>query len=313
MNTSTAPLAPLVSIALCSYNTGPFLQPLLESLLNQTWRPIEIVCCDDGSTDGTRDILAKFVQDHPALVRLYLNEENIGYIKNFEKALSLCKGKYIAIADHDDIWKANKVQALVENIGDNLLMYSDSEYIDEKGMQMNRQLTTKFNLHNHPDPRSFIFGNTVWGHSVLLKASLLEYALPIPAEAPYDTWLGFVAANVGSVGYLPQVLTSWRQHENSFSSIFYDKKQKHKNTLFEEWKKNLQWIRILKNFKHNRHPAFFSTLEKYFGEKNERAFAWPLFFFLVKNHAVLLNVWRRSAVSRINEFRKMARGVRERK
>src|ERR1700738_2723794 len=96
--------SPIVSVALCTYNSGPYLKPLLESLLAQTWRPLEIVCSDDHSSDGTWEILEHYQSMHPYIFRIYRNEKNLGYIKNFERSLFLSKGEFIALADHDDIW-----------------------------------------------------------------------------------------------------------------------------------------------------------------------------------------------------------------
>ena len=115
-------MTPLVSIALCTYNAGDFLAPLLESLLNQTWTNTEIVCCDDKSTDDTVKTLERFHHQFPGKFRIYVNDTNLGYIKNFEKCLGLCSGELIAIADHDDIWKPHKLETLVNALGDALLV-----------------------------------------------------------------------------------------------------------------------------------------------------------------------------------------------
>ena len=100
--------SPLVSIALCTYNGEVFLQEQLNSLLNQTYTTIEIIAVDDASTDSTRSILEKKASTDSRL-KVFINEKNIGYNKNFEKAISLCSGDFIAISDQDDIWEAEKI------------------------------------------------------------------------------------------------------------------------------------------------------------------------------------------------------------
>ena len=78
-----------ISVALCSYNGSKFIHLQLQSIINQTRQPDEIVICDDGSTDGTCGILEGFAQAHPNLIRYYKNVSNLGYSNNFGKAISL--------------------------------------------------------------------------------------------------------------------------------------------------------------------------------------------------------------------------------
>jgi len=83
---------PLVSIALCTYNGSKYLMEQLNSLSGQTYKNLEIVIVDDGSSDGTIELLRQYTIDSYLNIKIYLNHENLGYIKNFEKAISLCNG-----------------------------------------------------------------------------------------------------------------------------------------------------------------------------------------------------------------------------
>ena len=78
---------PLISIVLCTYNGAKYLDAQMQSLLNQTYQNIEIIISDDCSTDGTLELLQKYTEN--SSVHLHINSENIGYSKNFEKALLL--------------------------------------------------------------------------------------------------------------------------------------------------------------------------------------------------------------------------------
>src|SRR3569833_676088 len=122
---------PLVSIALCTYNGQEFLSPQLDSLLSQDYYNIEIVVIDDCSTDNTWHILQQYANEDKR-VKLHRNERNIGNIHNFERAIKLCKDELIALADQDDIWESVKIKTLAEAIGDNILVYHNSDFIDEK-------------------------------------------------------------------------------------------------------------------------------------------------------------------------------------
>src|SRR5581483_6393778 len=102
---------PLVSIALCTYNGEKFLRKQLDSLLLQDYNNIEIIIVDDRSTDNTWHIVQEYAKKDTRIFA-YRNHQNIGYIRNFEKAILLCRGDYIALADQDDIRESRKIQIL---------------------------------------------------------------------------------------------------------------------------------------------------------------------------------------------------------
>ncbi|MDZ4793337.1 MAG: glycosyltransferase [Bacteroidota bacterium] len=306
-------MQPLVSIALCTYNTGPFLVPLLNSLLQQSWENTEIVCCDDKSSDDTVKTLEKFQLQYPGRIWLYQNETNLGYIKNFEQCLSLCSGEWIALADHDDSWMPKKLETLVKAIGDAMLVYSDSVLINEAGNETGKKISDRFRLHDRPHPNAFAFYDFTWGHTMLLRKELLEYALPIPANMPYDTWLAYTAASISTIRYVNETLTGWRQHDYSFTAVMYQKNKQRgetKNRKYEEYAEKLERIQLLKNNNYCANKAFMEDLYSYY-ESVQRGFSWKLFFFLTRYQKTLFPIWRRSYISKLNEFRKMARRVKK--
>ena len=92
------------SVALCTYDGARYLTDQLDSFISQVRRPDELIICDDASTDESLDIIMSFAMHAPFPVRIYRNEHNLGFIKNFEKAIQLCDGDIIALADQDDVW-----------------------------------------------------------------------------------------------------------------------------------------------------------------------------------------------------------------
>lgn len=96
---------PLVSVCIITYRHEKYIRQSIESALEQrlncTW---EIIIADDYSPDGTRDILLEYKQKYPDLIRLLLQEKNVGGGRNFTDLLSAAKGKYIAYLEGDDYW-----------------------------------------------------------------------------------------------------------------------------------------------------------------------------------------------------------------
>src|SRR5690606_28939344 len=104
----------LISVALCTYNGDHFLEEQLDSIMLQDYPYKEIVISDDCSADRTWEILKTYRDRYPGQIRLYRNEQNLGYNRNFEIVLSHCRGDYIAISDQDDIWLPHKLSSLLK-------------------------------------------------------------------------------------------------------------------------------------------------------------------------------------------------------
>jgi len=202
---------PLVSIALTTYNGARYLAAQMESLLAQSYPQIEIVVSDDGSTDGTRELLAAYARQHPRIRVLEVNG-NLGFNRNFARCFAACRGELISPCDQDDIWHPEKTWRLVQALGDATLVYANSRYIDSEGRPLQRQLSDEVRMVGGSDPRAFLFGNCVSGHAMLFHRSLVAAAGEFPPAVYFDWWLAFVAANVGRVAYLDEVLVDYRRH-----------------------------------------------------------------------------------------------------
>src|ERR1051326_9204347 len=123
-----------LSIALCTYNGAVYLKEQLESIAAQTRRPDELVISDDQSTDNTLRVIEEFAPTAGFPVRLSVNESNLGTPKNFEKAISLCRGDVIVLSDQDDVWHPDKLES-VERVFESKpqlsLVFSNAELVDE--------------------------------------------------------------------------------------------------------------------------------------------------------------------------------------
>ena len=209
---------PLVSIALCTYNGAKYLAGQLDSLVNQTYQSTEIVVVDDCSTDETFAVLTAYAAKYSQF-KIYQNEENLGFTGNFERAVKLCSGDLIALCDQDDTWLPEKIELQVNAIADNMLVYHDSEFVNESGVPMGKKMSDIMNFYRGDEPEAFLFFNCVSGHAVLMKRELLDYALPLKKGFFHDWWLAYVATNVGKIDFIPKCLVLYRQHEKSDTNI----------------------------------------------------------------------------------------------
>ena len=103
-----------ISVAMTTYNGAKFLAAQLQSLLDQTRQPDEVVICDDRSQDDTVEIAKRFISenrlDH---WRVLENGTNLGYVRNFRRAMAAATGDIVFLSDQDDIWCADKLAVML--------------------------------------------------------------------------------------------------------------------------------------------------------------------------------------------------------
>lgn len=245
---------PLISIGLCTYNGESFLREQLDSLTKQTFRPLEIRIRDDRSEDDTVSIIREF-QSKYSFIHLIQNPKRLGLQKNFETVFQDCTGDFIAPCDQDDIWHSDKLEKLYKFIEGHEIAYHDSLLIDESGKPMDYRMSDKFQLGNWNQQEPFLFFNCISGHSMLFRKSILEVALPIPETGFYDHWLAFVALGSGSIGYCPEVLVNYRQHQTNQTDLLGKKK---KLTGFERAQLRILrencWLEVCSEFTGTKNP-----------------------------------------------------------
>ena len=130
-----------LSVALCTYNGSKFIEQQINSILNQTIKVDEIIVCDDTSSDATVSILKKLQVTHPCIV-IIENEINLRSTKNFEKAIQLCSGDYIFLADQDDLWNTEKVAKTLAIFKENPTaegVFTNADLIDDNGTKLSHK------------------------------------------------------------------------------------------------------------------------------------------------------------------------------
>ena len=105
-----------VAVAMALYNGAKFIEEQLDCIRLQSQKVDRVVMCDDGSKDDTVNIVKKYIEkyDLAETWSLHINEQNLGYIKNFYKAMTLCEEDLIFLADQDDIWELDKIENMTQ-------------------------------------------------------------------------------------------------------------------------------------------------------------------------------------------------------
>ncbi|WP_310587707.1 glycosyltransferase [Dyadobacter fanqingshengii] len=221
---------------------------------NQSHSHLEIVAVDDCSVDSSWHILSEYKRRYPCF-RIYQNESNLGHTKNFEKALSLCNGEFIALCDQDDIWHYDKLKLQLANIATHQLIYHDSAFMDHYGNLINKKMSDVINLYSGDNSNVFLFLNCVSGHSCFFRKTLLDVILPFHPNHFHDHWIAYVAANIGTVHYISECLVNYRQHPDSSTDILNKRKildrHYHENRDIKKLEKELYCIQKKRKSKRN--------------------------------------------------------------
>jgi glycosyltransferase involved in cell wall biosynthesis len=216
-----------LSVSLITFNQAPFIAQAIEgALAQQTKFEYEILIGEDGSTDGTRQIVTQYKEKYPDRLRLLLNDRSqVSYANgkptgnwNFANNITNARGEYIALLDGDDYWtspaKLQKQVDFLERNRDCALCFHNVQILDESE-------PNKYQLHNtRTKPRRLSYdvmdllsGNFMHTCSVVFRARLFPEFPRWFFQSAFGDWpLHVLNAQHGRIGYLHEVLAVYRRH-----------------------------------------------------------------------------------------------------
>jgi glycosyltransferase involved in cell wall biosynthesis len=226
-------MIPKISIAMCTYNGQRFLAEQLQSFLDQTVHPDELIVCDDGSVDDSVSMVRAFAARAPFLVRVICNPKNLGYIRNFEQAIAQCTGDLIFLCDQDDVWVTRKIQALRDvflaepRVG---LVLHDFVRINAEGgpcdfpeerygelQLLGTELPDEVRAHGIrvfmlPSPRAWC------GCMMAFRREWLSVLLPIYPGKGHDDYILKLLGLLTEVRFVGEPLIQYRMHSSNFNN-----------------------------------------------------------------------------------------------
>ncbi len=212
----------MISVVIATYNGEKYLKQQIDSILNQSRKPDEILISDDCSTDATMNIIREFA-DKNLIIKYFQNEVNQGFAQNFWNLIHKAKGDYIFLADQDDLWDENKIQEMIRVFESNdsiLALNTAYNYIDARGDEIRDYRLTRFKNDNKIKQVSlceFIKSPRYVGMAMAIKKDLLALvkAENIQQVHAHDWCLNHTAASKGGMFFWNRILSSYRQHENN--------------------------------------------------------------------------------------------------
>ena len=205
---------PLVTVYITNYNYGDYVQQAIESVLGQSFQDFELIIIDDGSTDGSSDIISRY-EDVSKIICIH--QENSGLVHSSNIALKLSRGKYIMRLDADDYLAPQALEVLVsemERDSETALVFPDYYLIDREG-----SVTGQIHRHNFQTDVDLL-DQPAHGACTLIRKSILisvgGYDQSFSIQDGYDLWLNIIDKYPIRNVNLP--LFFYRQHDNSITS-----------------------------------------------------------------------------------------------
>lgn len=213
----------MISVALTTYNGEKYILEQLDSIKKQSCPVDEVIICDDGSTDSTVQLINEFIRTNQLDTwKVFQNKENLGYSKNFFKAVHMCKGNYVFLSDQDDVWDKNKVKILISVMEEDKEIYAASSNfvtIDDAGKQKKKVFSTKTN--REVQIQEVVGCTNVKGCTMCIKKELDDFIehddLQVELQLGHDWYYNFLACLLGRNLVIPNFLLFYRIHGENIS------------------------------------------------------------------------------------------------
>jgi glycosyltransferase involved in cell wall biosynthesis len=211
-----------ISVVVPSYNYEKFLPTALDSILNQTRLPDQIVVTDDGSTDSSPEIIQEYTEDHPEVIDPLLHEKNRGIPANLNSGLAEVTGDIVVFLASDDRMREHKIEREYDlyRSSDAGVVYSNFVNVDESGEVIDRWTDQRppegdalFEVLTKQWPKHTLYRSPMIDYSLLKDIGFHDENLPI-----LEDWdLKIRLASQTQHAYCDEVLSEYRTHETNTS------------------------------------------------------------------------------------------------
>lgn len=225
------------SVAMTTYNAKKNLVTQLDSLRCQTCMIDEVLICDDGSIDGTQDIIKKYIANYGLKNwKFHQNKKNLGWKKNFMQCVEMTKGEICFLCDQDDIWHLDKIEkmyicmknnAYIDVLASKYTSFFPNGFKDEKpenlnGMISKKEITCDFLKMDYP------------GCTYCIRRSFFdEISGYWKKDVPHDAFFWRMSLIKGSLYRFNESLIDYRIHSDSTFALENKDRRKRKTRI--EW------------------------------------------------------------------------------
>lgn len=206
------------SVAMATYNGEKYLAEQIDSILINLKKNDELIISDDGSSDNTIKIIQEY-QKKDKRIKLFCGPKK-GVKQNFANAINQCSGKYIFLADQDDVWESNKIDFVINVFEQQkCLVVVHNCYIVNEYLKPTQKNFFEFRNSGSGILKN-IWKNTYIGCCMAFDSSLKSRVLPIPNNIEmHDQWIGLIAEKYGKSVFVDECLIRYRRHGGNVSQM----------------------------------------------------------------------------------------------
>lgn len=220
----------LISVIIPCYNIEQYCRRCIESLVNQTYKNIEIIVVDDGSSDGTKKIIDEYRSNKKIIIT---RQKNAGLSAARNTGLKIARGKYVCFVDGDDFVAPKYVEKMYENIikTDSDICACDFSYIDENDVikrhpsgseKVYSSLEGLVDLFSGKQITSVMTWNKLY-RTELFKKNKIMFPVGKINEDNFTTYKLYYYAN--RISYIPDALYYYLQRSNSIMGKTFDSRR----------------------------------------------------------------------------------------
>lgn len=222
----------MIEILLATYNGSEYLEEQINSLLSQTYADWHLTVRDDGSTDGTMDVLNEYQGMYPEKITILEDREPsrkacFNFLRLVKEVKQNHKGDYYMFCDQDDVWEPDKIEQTVKlmtkmttKYGKEtpILIHSDLFVVNEDLELVSPSFMRYTHVSEYKNLCDLLLMNSIVGCTVMINRSLLEMFSRVEESKDihmHDHLLGLMAATFGKIGYVRSSTVKYRQHSGN--------------------------------------------------------------------------------------------------
>ncbi|MGS2721763.1 glycosyltransferase [Paraglaciecola aestuariivivens] len=252
-----------VSIIIPTYNGREFIEETIQSCIKQSYQYIEIFVIDDGSTDGTRELLLAFKDK----VTLVFNDKNLGIVKNINQAVDKINSDYFIFLGHDDLLAKDHIKIMVDEFEpDVVAVHCNSMQINERGEEIELYCDDKKQIAKTSQALfELSLNNFVSSCGLLCRTSVFKSVGGWDESyLHYGEWLYYVKAlQHGKLKYTTKTYAFYRRHDTNITNTFTDK---------DVMLKLKSYYNACRTLAHKTHHNSISEWIRFYASKLKRAF-----------------------------------------
>ncbi len=260
-----------VSVAMTVYNGEKYIEKQLDSIRLQHRLPDEVIIVDDLSDDSTMEIIKEYIDKYELGWSLYQNETNLGFKKNFIKALSYVTGDMVLLCDQDDVWFEDKIEATVSLFSDDSVMGASTGFLLIDGEDNNISGETMIEgvysfIEKKPEKpltkislSKIMHRNISPGCTCCYRKNVIDLFLKnADGTLPHDYQLNVISATLNGFVYYNLPLTNYRIHSNNTLGL-----KPLSQTRLDIAKEKLVLTNIIKGINERGHSAYKLCQNRY--------------------------------------------------